>query len=99
MDKNEFRDDVKNLIKVCTIEVQHRKTGINGESTIEQLENTILPELNQLLTKVDNNQLPPLSGRYLLSFANAFKVWGWDMNQPTEIFVKLADINNNYSKI
>ena len=99
MNKNKFRDDVKNLIKICTLEVQHRKAGIKGESTIEQIENAILPELNQLLTKIDNNQLPPLSERYLLSFANAFKVWGWDMNQPTEIFVKLANINNNYSKI
>lgn len=99
MNKKKFRDDVKDLIKMCTLEVQHRKAGINGESTIEQLENTILPELDQLLTKIDHNQLPPLSERYLLSFANAFKVWGWDMNKPTEIFVKLTNINNNYSKI
>ncbi len=99
MDKNKFRNDIKNLIKICTLEIQNRKEGIKGESTIEQLENIILPELNQLLTKIDNNQLPSLSERYLLSFANAFKVWGWNMNQPTKIFVKLAKINNNYSKI
>jgi hypothetical protein len=59
----------------------------------------LLPELEQLLIKINTNQLPPQSERYLLSFANAFKVWGWNMNQPSELFVMLVNLNNNYPMI
>lgn len=99
MNKEKFREEVMNLIDICILEIQHKKAGINGESTIEQLQNIVLPELNELIIKIDNNELPPSLDLYLLSFANAFKVWGWDMNNPTKIFTKLSYINNHYLKI
>lgn len=67
-----------------------------GESTEEQLKDIILPELTQLLTMLNSNQLPEKGHRYLNSFANAFTVWGWNMQEPTEIFVLLTELNNEY---
>ncbi len=86
-------------INLCNEELANRKKGIEGESTIEQLEEVILPELEELLDRVNNHRYPAEIYRYILSFANAFKVWGWNMQEPTEIFELLADLNNEYKKL
>ena len=94
-----FQVDIEECIKLCREELYRRKNGISGESTIDQLENVILPELETLLQMVRAGNLPKKSDRYLISFANAFKVWGWDMETPTELFVKLTKINNDFSNL
>lgn len=97
MDK--FREKILRAIKLCNEELENRKKGVLGESTEEQLKNVILPELTQLLTMLNSNQLPAKEQRYLNSFANAFTVWGWNMQEPTEIFVLLKELNNEYKNI
>ena len=76
-----------------------RKKGILGESTQEQLETVILPELEQLLKIVDDNTLPQKDQRYLISFASAFTIWGWDMQNPTDIFLLITKLNNDYKHL
>lgn len=95
----DFKEKLLRAIKLCNIELANRKSGINGESTEEQLEGIIIPELNQVLDKIKNNHLPPKGERYLNSFANAFTVWGWNMQTPTEIFALLAELNNTYKSL
>lgn len=97
--ENIFREKVIKAINLCNEELANRKKGIEGESTIEQLEEVILPELVDLLDRVNNHRYPAKIYRYLLSFANAFKVWGWNMQEPTEIFELLADLNNEYKNL
>lgn len=91
--------DIKNCIEMCNAEITKRKNGINGESTLEQLESVILPELKELLKRIEENNLPIQSERYLNSFAYAFKVWGWNMETPSALFIKLTEINNNYGQL
>ena len=43
--------------------------GISGESTISQLENTIIPELNALIEQIHQNNLPSKEKRFVLSFS------------------------------
>ncbi len=95
----DFKDILLKTITLCNVELKNRKNGINGESTIEQLEKIIIPELNKLLSIISNNQLPPKERRYLNSFANAFTVWGWNMQTPTELFILLAKLNNTYKNL
>lgn len=97
MDK--FKEKILRTIKLCNEELVNRKNGVLGESTEEQLKNIILPELTQLLAMLDSNQLPAKEQRYLNSFANAFTVWGWNMQEPTEIFILLTELNNEYKNI
>lgn len=97
MDK--FKKKILRTIELCSNELQYRKEGILGESTEEQLEKVILPELHRLLKLIDNNQLPSKQQRYLNSFASAFTVWGWNMQTPTEIFVLLTELNNEYKNL
>lgn len=97
MDK--FIEKILKTIELCNKELSNRKNGMLGESTEEQLEKDILPELTQLLERIYNNQFPAEEQRYLNSFANAFTVWGWNMQEPTELFVLLTELNNEYKNI
>lgn len=97
MDK--FREKLLKTIHICKDELQNRRNGTLGESTENQLEDIILPELYQLLENVNNQQFPAKQDRYLNSFANAFTVWGWNMQKPTELFVLLTELNNDYKKL
>jgi hypothetical protein len=93
---NIFKKDVINCISVAEKELKLRKSGIDGESTSEQLENVILPELKHLLDIIENGNLPPQNERYLISFGNAFRVWGWNMQKPTKLYLQLLNLNSNY---
>ena len=96
---NAFREKVLQAIRICNAELENRKRGVSGESTEEELNNVILPELNRLLVMIDNKHFPPKEERYLNSFAHAFTVWGWNMQKPTELFVLLTELNNEFKKI
>lgn len=94
-----FKDKLLKTVKICNAELTNRKNGVLGECTEEQLEKCILPELTQLLEKVYSNQIPVKEQRYLNSFANAFTVWDWNMQEPTELFVLLTELNNEYKNL
>lgn len=99
MEINIFKKDVERCIKKCNKEIENRKNGVKGESSLAQLEQTILPELEGILFQIKTNNLPAPSERYLISFANAFTVWGWNMQNPTDLFILLAKLNQNYKTI
>lgn len=61
-----FKDKIIYTINLCNGELANRKNGLAGESTVEQLEDVILPELKELLEKVNNNQYPHRKYRYLV---------------------------------
>jgi hypothetical protein len=84
------------------IELRDRKNGIHGESTIEQLESCVIPDLASFLSKFKNKEdLPPNTqqDRYLLSFAYAFREWGWNIKNPTALYLQLLKIHEHYRKI
>lgn len=94
-----FKEKLLKTINICNAELINRKNGVLGESTEEQLVKCILPELTQLLEMVYNNQIPMKEQRYLNSFANAFTVWVWNIQEPTELFVLLTELNNEYKML
>lgn len=95
-----LREKTLKTLELCKEELEKRKNGVEGESTVEQLENCIIPELTQFLEKIDKGEIPPTKEkRFLYSFAYAFKVWGWNMGQPTEIFELLAELNDEYEEL
>ena len=96
---SEFEDEINTCIEICLAEIENREKGIEGESTIEQIRAILLPELYELREKIRTCNLPPQKDRYLLSFAYAFRVWGWNMNHPTSLYIKLASLNDHYKMI
>jgi len=98
----QFCQDIQDCLQLAKNELNNRKNGINGESTIEQLEIYIIPDLSKVLSDVISREpLPPNTQqyRYIMSFGYAFKLWGWDMSKPSDIYLKLAKLNENYRKI
>ena len=94
-----FKQNALKAIQLCNEEIEKRNAGIEGESSQKQLEEVILPELNAIVDLLENNQLPSRESRYLNSFAHAFKVWGWDMREPTELFLLLTELNDQYKEL
>ncbi len=96
--KSEFINKLDKAYDLCLAEINKREKGIDGEASIQQLEG-IISELINIKKKVIEGDLPLAENRYLESFAMAFTVWGWNMNEPTELFVLLTEINNDYKSI
>ena len=94
-----LRDDLMNALKVFEAELANRKNGISGESTEEQLEEVIIPELKRVLAKVNNSEIPEKEQRYLQSLIDARTLWGWNMENPTEICKLLTNLNDQYNQL
>ncbi len=61
---DDFIWDVRYGLKLAKDELNARKDGYQGESTIEQLENYIIPDLEYLLHKMsEREELPPNTQR------------------------------------
>ena len=93
-----LKNKIVKAIALCEYELKNREKGIFGESSVEQLK-IIINELNQVLNKLENENFSKSRERFLYSFANAFTVWGWNMQNPTELFVLLTEINNEYKNL
>ncbi len=98
---DDFIHDICYGLQLAKTELEDRKSGKQGESTIEQLE-YVIPDLENLLKKIKNKEeLPPNTQqyRYLSSFGGAFYDWGWDMKNPSALYIQLQKIHHNYRKI
>lgn len=98
MEINEIKEKINICLHICDIEIKKRGNGVSGESSITQLE-FINEDLNNLMKILKSELGPSTQERYLTSFANAFRIWGWDMTQPTELFLLLTEINNVYKDL
>jgi len=97
---DKLKQEVLEGIKLSRREIENRKKGIEGESTIEQLKEVIIPDLEDILLKLDNKIIPKRRvDRYSLAYGNALKMWDWDMENATELYEKLADIHNDYQDV
>lgn len=97
MDK--FNYKLEKIIKICEEEIEKRKNDIYGESTLEQLERVVLPEMYQLCDLIKVKNLPNKEERFIKSFANAFTIWGWNMKNPTKLFILLKELNDEYKEL
>ena len=93
-----FKEKVERALDISRDELRRRKNGMPGESTVEQLEEIIIPELEKL-SKMDYSNLPPIEDRYLISFAYAFKVWEWSMKNASKLYILLVTLNDEYKDL
>lgn len=96
---NAFKESVIKCRGLAIRELEERYKGIEGESTIEQLKDVIIPEMETIIKLVENNNLPSKEKRYITSFALAFKVWGWDMKKPSLLYISLLKLNDEYKNL
>ena len=96
---NAFILKIKRCLELCNKKVYYLKNGGTDECTIEQLTEIIIPELEYILKNIDESNLPPHNERYLKSFAYAFKDWAWNMNDPSELYIQLTNLNDEYKNL
>lgn len=97
---DKLKKEILEGIELSRRELKNRKNGIEGESTIEQLEKVIIPDLEDILLKLDNKIIPKKRvDRYSLAYGNALKMWDWDMERATELYKKLTDIHHDYQDL
>lgn len=94
----EFILSTKKLKDLCYRELSKRESGVLGESSVYQLEQ-IIKELDEISFKISIGSIPSQSNRYLTSFAYAFKEWGWDMQNPTDLYALLCRVNTSYKNL
>jgi hypothetical protein len=95
----QFKQEVSECLDLCKKCVVQIKNGYKLEYTLEQLEGTIIPELQTLLLRIDHSDFPPEQDRFLLSFALAFKEWCWVMNNSSELYVRLLKLDDHYKLV
>lgn len=91
--------DVSKALKLCESELANRKNGIPGESTEEQLEEVVIPELKRILSQIADSQFPEREQRNLRFLSDARVYWGWNTRNPTELFALLIEINEEYAQL
>lgn len=94
-----FTDDINECLKLCNKILKDFESGILHECKKEQITDIIIPEMNKLLEATERGLFPPKNERYLISFAYAFKDWGWDMNNPTELYLCLVRLDREYREL
>ena len=95
----EFKELVKKCIKLCNDKRSLIESGIEDECTIYVIDNTIMPEMEKFLAMQAGDELPPKSKRFCMSYAMAFKEWGWNMKTPSELFTALLEIDRAYKSM
>ena len=93
-----FKKKVDIALRISKDDLRRRKNDAPGKSTIEQLEETIIPEMEKLL-KMDYNNLPPVEDRYLISLAYALKVWEWSMKNASTLYLLIVKLHEDYKKL
>ena len=80
-------------------DINKLNNGVVLSSTIEQLQNVVLPELEKLIQDYEdgNHSKKIFEDRWIHSYAMAFKMWCWDYNY--ELFISLVRLNELYRKL
>lgn len=92
---------IDKCISACNLKLQYLSefSDETDECKAYHINNVILPDMEKLKRIIKNNNLPPKKDRYSKPFAYAFKVWSWDMQNPSEIYLLLVEIDTLYRKI
>lgn len=86
-------------IEICVQKLQNPNE--NDECSENHILDVIIPDMVDLSRRALTGNLPPKesANQFSMSFAYAFKSWGWDINNPSELFSLLREINDLYSKL
>lgn len=95
MKRSELLAMIDRCLALCE---EERAAGYSREATQHQVEDDIIPDLTLFRQRVVAREDFPKApvDRWVPSFANAFKVWNWRMEDATELYLALARLHNAY---
>ncbi|MCL2493139.1 MAG: hypothetical protein FWF33_03735 [Clostridiales bacterium] len=91
-----FKYDIEEILEICKNDIEAIKAGEKRQATIEQIEGTIIPEMEDLLEKIHSQTIPQKGNRWMLSAAYITRGWNWDIWSQDELVKKLPMLDDNY---
>lgn len=92
--------DINSALILSKILLGLRECGIEGEATIQQLRESIIPELIELQQIISDNNIPKSKeDRFLKCYWLAVRCWDWNLSRPSILLNKLNRINEKYKNI
>ena len=92
----DMKKDINQILALCKMELNKISNGEYTEATKEQIENHIIPEMEQLIDVLRLDKIPPKGERWLLSVAYITRGWNWNINNCSELAGSLALLDNKY---
>jgi hypothetical protein len=93
---NDFKKDIEKILSVCKEDKDEILKGNKRQATIEQIEETIIPEMNQLLIMIESKKIPPKDKRWIESAAYITRGWNWDIRSEDKLNILLPELDNKY---
>ena len=93
---NNFKEDIQEILTICQEDLHAILNGKTRQATKEQIEKTIIPEMNKLLEMIEKNEIPEKKQRWILSAAYITRGWNWDIWSEDKLNHKLPELDNNY---
>ena len=97
----QFKHDIEEVITVCHEEIEAINRGEQREATVSQIEQYIIPEMEQLLEMIELGTLPKpakYGSRYLKSTQEVLRSWSWDINKDEKLIDLLGWLDTNYHR-
>lgn len=96
--------EILDILKECEYILQLISEGKQITATVEQINSTIVPEMNLLIDKIKKDEIPKeKKDRWILSCAYITRGWNWDIrkNGTIDVFTKklgqlICKLDTNY---
>ena len=92
----DFKNDIEEVLSICQEDLLDISMGKNKQATVDQIENTIIPEMKGLLKMIEEGKIPPKEQRWITSTAYITRGWNWDIWSNDKLMKKLAVLDNKY---
>jgi len=92
----DFKEDINEILFICQKDLHALFVGQVRQATKEQIEGTIIPEMNKLLEMIEKNEIPAKNQRWILSAAYITRGWNWDVWSEDKLNKKLPELDSKY---
>jgi len=92
----DFEKDIKEILSICQEDLHAISIGEKRQATKEQIEGTIIPEMNKLLELIKKDEIPLKNQRWILSTAYITRGWNWDIRICGLLAKRLAELDEKY---
>ncbi|MCL2136991.1 MAG: hypothetical protein FWH40_05670 [Coriobacteriia bacterium] len=95
----DFKRDIEEVLVACQEEIQAIQSGEKRDATVWQIEEYIIPEMEDLLEKIKTGSLPEKKSRYISAAQQIMKNWSWDIRSDEKLTDLIGWLDTNYHRL
>lgn len=92
----DLKNDINEILLICQEDLLDISMGKDKQATADQIEKTIIPEMEGLLKMIEEGKIPPKGQRWIISAAYITRGWNWDIWSNDKLNIKLPELDNKY---